>query len=569
MAQRILTLILLLCSTSTFAGLFDAPGRSQFVPADRAFVFDFQQNQHDLNLTWQVKDGYYLYRKQISITPSQADIAEIKLPPGVWHEDEFYGKSEIYRKQLTIPITVNQAKSGATLTITYQGCADAGFCYPPETKTVPLSEVSADIQATPAPVPATVDPQEKPQPAAQLPFTALWALLIGIGIAFTPCVLPMYPLISGIVLGGKQRLSTGRALLLTFIYVQGMALTYTALGLVVAAAGLQFQAALQHPYVLIGLAVIFTLLALSMFGLFTLQLPSSLQTRLTLMSNRQQGGSPGSVFAMGAIAGLICSPCTTAPLSAILLYIAQSGNMWLGGGTLYLYALGMGLPLMLITVFGNRLLPKSGPWMEHVKTAFGFVILALPVFLLERIVGDEWGVRLWSLLAVAFFGWAFITSLQAKHAWMRIVQIVLLAAALVSVRPLQDWAFGAPHAQTQAHLNFTPVASVDALNQALAQAKGRPVMLDLYADWCVACKEFEKYTFSNPQVQQALGNTVLLQADVTANNAQDVALLKHLQVLGLPTILFFDAEGKEHPEARVTGFMDAATFSAHLRDRQP
>ncbi|MFV9330030.1 protein-disulfide reductase DsbD [Citrobacter europaeus] len=569
MAQRILTLILLLCSTSTFAGLFDAPGRSQFVPADRAFIFDFQQNQHDLNLTWQVKDGYYLYRKQISITPSQADIAEVKLPPGVWHEDEFYGKSEIYHKQLTIPVTVNQAKSGATLTVTYQGCADAGFCYPPETKTVPLSEVSADTRATPLPVPASNAQQEITPPAAQLPFSALWALLIGIGIAFTPCVLPMYPLISGIVLGGKQRLSTGRALLLTFIYVQGMALTYTALGLVVAAAGLQFQAALQHPYVLIGLAVIFTLLALSMFGLFTLQLPSSLQTRLTLMSNRQQGGSPGSVFAMGAIAGLICSPCTTAPLSAILLYIAQSGNMWLGGGTLYLYALGMGLPLMLITVFGNRLLPKSGPWMEHVKTAFGFVILALPVFLLERIIGDEWGVRLWSLLGVAFFSWAFITSLQAKHAWMRIVQIVLLAAALVSVRPLQDWAFGAPHAQPQTHLNFTPVASVDALNQALAQAKGKPVMLDLYADWCVACKEFEKYTFSNPQVQQALGDTVLLQADVTANNAQDVALLKHLQVLGLPTILFFDAEGKEHPDARVTGFMDAATFSAHLRDRQP
>ncbi|MDM3469508.1 protein-disulfide reductase DsbD [Citrobacter sp. Cb041] len=569
MAQRILTLILLLCSTSTFAGLFDAPGRSQFVPADRAFVFDFQQNQHDLNLSWQVKDGYYLYRKQISITPSQADIAEVKLPPGVWHEDEFYGKSEIYRKQLTIPVTVNQAKSGATLTVTYQGCADAGFCYPPETKTVPLSEVSANTKATPAPVPATDALQERPQPATQLPFSALWALLIGIGIAFTPCVLPMYPLISGIVLGGKQRLSTGRALLLTFIYVQGMALTYTALGLVVAAAGLQFQAALQHPYVLIGLAVVFTLLALSMFGLFTLQLPSSLQTRLTLLSNRQQGGSPGSVFAMGAIAGLICSPCTTAPLSAILLYIAQSGNMWLGGGTLYLYALGMGLPLMLITVFGNRLLPKSGPWMEHVKTAFGFVILALPVFLLERIIGDDWGVRLWSLLGVAFFSWAFITSLQAKHAWMRIVQIILLAAALVSVRPLQDWAFGVPHAQTQTHLNFTPVASVDALNQALAQAKGKPVMLDLYADWCVACKEFEKYTFSNQQVQQALGDTVLLQADVTANNAQDVALLKHLQVLGLPTILFFDAEGKEHPEARVTGFMDAATFSAHLRDRQP
>ncbi|HGY5076647.1 TPA: protein-disulfide reductase DsbD [Citrobacter gillenii] len=569
MAQRILTLILLLCSTSTFAGLFDAPGRSQFVPADQAFVFDFQQNQHALNLSWQVKDGYYLYRKQISITPSQAETAEVKLPPGVWHEDEFYGKSEIYRQQLTIPVTVKQAAAGATLTVTYQGCADAGFCYPPETKTVPLREVAASAEAPPTTSSATVSPEKQPQPTTQLPFSALWALLIGIGIAFTPCVLPMYPLISGIVLGGKQHLSTGRALLLTFIYVQGMALTYTALGLVVAAAGLQFQAALQHPYVLVGLAIAFTLLALSMFGLFTLQLPSSLQTRLTLMSNRQQGGSPGSVFTMGAIAGLICSPCTTAPLSAILLYIAQSGNMWLGGGTLYLYALGMGLPLTLITVFGNRLLPKSGPWMEHVKTAFGFVILALPVFLLERIIGDEWGIRLWSLLGVAFFSWAFITSLQAKRPWMRLVQIALLAAALVSVRPLQDWAYGTPHAQTQAHLNFKPIATVDALNQALAEAKGKPVMLDLYANWCVACKEFEKYTFSDPLVQQALSNTVLLQADVTANNAQDVALLKHLQVLGLPTILFFDAQGKEQPNARVTGFMDAATFSAHLHDRQP
>lgn len=566
MAQRILTLILLLCSTSTFAGLFDAPGRSNFVPADQAFAFDFQQNQHDLNLTWQVKDGYYLYRKQISITPAQAEIAEVTLPAGVWHEDEFYGKSEIYRNTLTIPVTINQAQSGATLTVTYQGCADAGFCYPPESKTVPLSAVIASVDPKPA-TPAAAQPPQPENAPAQLPFSALWALLIGIGIAFTPCVLPMYPLISGIVLGGKQRLSTGRALLLTFIYVQGMALTYTALGLVVAAAGLQFQAALQHPYVLIGLAVVFTLLALSMFGLFTLQLPSSLQTRLTLMSNRQQGGSAGGVFAMGAIAGLICSPCTTAPLSAILLYIAQSGNLWLGGGTLYLYALGMGLPLMLVTVFGNRLLPKSGPWMAQVKTAFGFVILALPVFLLERIIGDTWGLRLWSLLGVAFFGWAFITSLQATRGWMRLVQIILLAAALVSVRPLQDWAFGTT--VTQAHLDFKPVASVEELNQALVEAKGKPVMLDLYADWCVACKEFEKYTFSHPQVKQALGDTVLLQANVTANNAQDVALLKHLQVLGLPTILFFDAQGQEHPQARVTGFMDAATFSAHLHDRQP
>ncbi|MDO2449855.1 protein-disulfide reductase DsbD [Enterobacter vonholyi] len=563
MAQRFLTLILLLCSTSVFAGLFDAPGRSNFIPADQAFVFDFQQNQHDLTLNWQVKEGYYLYRKQVSITPAQASVGALQMPAGEWHEDEFYGKSEIYRQRMIVPVTVNQADKGATLTVTYQGCADAGFCYPPETKVVPLSEVKAAAAVSPLPS------DEKSEDHADLPFSALWAFLIGIGIAFTPCVLPMYPLISGIVLGGKQRLSTARALLLALIYVQGMALTYTALGLVVAAAGLQFQAALQHPYVLIGLSAIFILLALSMFGLFTLQLPSSLQTRLTLMSNRQQGGSAGGVFAMGAIAGLVCSPCTTAPLSAILLYIAQSGNMWLGGGTLYLYALGMGLPLILVTVFGNRLLPKSGPWMETVKTAFGFVILALPVFLLERIIGDVWGMRLWAMLGVAFFSWAFITSLGAKRQWMRLVQIILLAAALVSVRPLQDWAFGSPVGQMQAHLNFTQIKNVEELSSALAEAKGKPVMLDLYADWCVACKEFEKYTFSDPQVQRALKETVLLQANVTANDAQDRDLLKQLNVLGLPTILFFNERGEEQPEKRVTGFMDAAAFSAHLRNRQP
>lgn len=606
MAQRILTLILLLCSTSAFAGLFDAPGRSNFVPVDQAFAFDFQQNQHDLTLNWQVKEGYYLYRQQINVTAAQADVAPLALPSGESHEDEFFGKSEIYRQQLSVPVTIRSAGKGATLTVTYQGCAAAGFCYPPETRVVPVSEVrplsevrgqsaSASENASPrdamltdpgvkanndagANIPLSLrerdgvrgsndaDAASSPQTNADLPFTALWALLIGIGIAFTPCVLPMYPLISGIVLGGQQRLSTSRALLLAFIYVQGMALTYTALGLVVAAAGLQFQAALQHPYVLIGLSIVFTLLALSMFGLFTLQLPSSLQTRLTLMSNRQRGGSPGGVFAMGAIAGLICSPCTTAPLSAILLYIAQSGNLWLGGGTLYLYALGMGLPLIVVTVFGNRLLPKSGPWMEQVKTAFGFIILALPVFLLERIIGDVWGSRLWALLGVAFFGWAFITSLKAQRSWMRVIQIVFLGAAFICARPLQDWAFGAPAATEQAHLNFTRIASVDELDRALAEAQGKPVMLDLYADWCVACKEFEKYTFNDPQVRQALSHSVLIQANVTANSAADIALLKRLNVLGLPTILFFDAEGKEHPESRVTGFMDASAFYTHLQN---
>ncbi|ADO50254.1 protein-disulfide reductase DsbD [[Enterobacter] lignolyticus] len=569
MAQRIITLILLLCSTSAFAGLFDAPGRSNFVPADRAFAFDFKQNDHSINLNWQIQDGYYLYRKQIKITPAQATLSALQLPDGQTHEDEFFGKSEVYRKQLTLPLNIEQAGKGATLTVTYQGCAEAGLCYPPETKVVPLSEVSA--LATPATPSASAtgatsgesDTDKQPD---KLPFSALWALIVGIGISFTPCVLPMYPLISGIVLGGQRRLSTSRALFLSFSYVQGMVVTYTLLGIVVAAAGLKLQAALQNPYVLIGLSAVFTLLALSMFGLFSLQLPSSVQTHLALLSNRQQGGSAGGVFVMGAIAGLICSPCTTAPLSAILLYIAQSGNLWLGGGTLYLYALGMGIPLIIVTTFGNHLLPKHGPWMARVKTAFGFVILILPIFLLERVFGEVWGARMWAALSVSFFAWAFLTSLNLARSWGRMVQILLLAGALISVRPLQDWIFNIPIQQQQAHLNFTRVANTDELQQALAQAKGKPVMLDLYADWCVACKEFEKNTFSDPLVQQALSNTVLLQANVTKNAAQELALMKELNVMGLPTILFFNAAGEELPAQRVTGYLDADAFHRHLQN---
>ncbi|MFS7162874.1 protein-disulfide reductase DsbD [Serratia proteamaculans] len=564
MDQRLIKLIFLLCSLfflpqAAQASLFSPNGGNQFVPVDQAFAFDFKQQDHQLTLNWQIRPGYYLYRQQIKLVPQQATLGSFELPPGLSHKDEFFGEVAIFKQQLSLPIPLQQAASGASLSVTYQGCAEAGFCYPPETRVIPLDAVSAS-GALPASVP------EEPVPAS-LPFSPLWALLIGIGIAFTPCVLPMYPLISGIILGREKPHSSGRILALAVVYVQGMALTYTVLGLVVAAAGLQFQAALQHPYVLIGLSVLFIALALSMFGLFSLQLPSSLQTRLAGWSNSQQGGSLPGVFLMGALAGLICSPCTTAPLSAILLYIAQSGNMWAGGGTLYLYALGMGIPLVLVTLFGNRLLPRSGPWMQYVKEAFGFVILALPVFLLERVIGDLWGLRLWSLLGLAFFGWAFALSLKTSRGWARALQLVLLAAAVIAARPLQDWAFGTNSAQQAAvqHLNFTRINNVDQLNLALQQAQGKPVMLDLYADWCVACKEFEKYTFSDASVQAKLANAVLLQADVTANNAEQVALLKHLKVLGLPTILFFNGTGQELTTQRVTGFMDAAAFNAHLQ----
>ncbi len=410
MAQRFITLILLLCSVllaphSAQSSLFGENtsfgaknSQSRFIPVDQAFAFDFHQQGDQLNLSWQIHPGYYLYRQQIKIVPQQAALGAFTLPEGITHHDEFYGEVEIFKQQLTLKIPITQAAEQASVSVTYQGCAEAGFCYPPETRVIPLDVVVAastasgtaavNSSATVNP-PATTQPEGDATPVpSTLPFSPLWALLIGIGIAFTPCVLPMYPLISAVILGREKPHSQRRILILAVVYVQGMALTYTLLGLVVAAAGLQFQAALQHPYVLIGLSVLFVLLALSMFGLYSLQLPSSLQTRLTQWSNSQRGGSLAGVFAMGALAGLICSPCTTAPLSAILLYIAQSGNMLAGGGTLYLYALGMGIPLVVVTLFGNKLIPRSGPWMQYVKEAFGFVILALPVFLLERVLGD-------------------------------------------------------------------------------------------------------------------------------------------------------------------------------------
>lgn len=582
MAQRFITLILLLCSAllvphSAQASLFgesssfgQKSSQSRFIPVDKAFAFDFRQQGDQLTLSWQIHPDYYLYRQQIKIEPQHATLGKFILPEGIAHHDEFYGEVAIFKQQLVLKIPISQAAEGASVSVTYQGCAAAGFCYPPEVRVVPLNAIIASSAAT-------VNPQGTAQPThdsapvpAELPFSPLWALLIGIGIAFTPCVLPMYPLISAIILGREKPHSQRRILILAVVYVQGMALTYTLLGLVVAAAGLQFQAALQHPYVLIGLSVLFVLLALSMFGLYSLQLPASLQTRLVQWSSSQRGGSLAGVFAMGALAGLICSPCTTAPLSAILLYIAQSGNMLAGGGTLYLYALGMGIPLVVVTLFGNKLIPRSGPWMQYVKEAFGFVILALPVFLLERVLGDVWGLRLWSLLAIAFFGWAFVLSLKTHSGWARALQLLLLAALLVAARPLQDWAFNGNTQQVEIkHLSFQPVANLPQLQTALAQAQGKPVMLDLYADWCVACKEFEKYTFSDSHVQRQLADTVLIQADVTSNSAEHAAMLKELKVLGLPTILFFDAQGKEVPAARVTGFMNATEFLAHLQQTMP
>ncbi|ARC91127.1 protein-disulfide reductase DsbD [Vibrio coralliilyticus] len=553
-----------------------------FVPVDQAFPFNAYQQGDKVFLDWQVKQDYYLYQHRLSVSGENVTVGELKMEDGQPYKDEFFGEVNIYTTPLFVEVPLADYQDGARLTVQYQGCAKAGFCYPPETRVVDLTSFQSSAGDKSAPSGNTSSaPTNTPAKPSQLVsqesslasslsdswWTPLLFLALGVGLAFTPCVLPMYPILTSIVLG-SGKLSHGRALGLAFIYVQGMALTYTLLGLVVASAGMQFQAAMQHPYVLIGLSVMFVALALSMFGAYTIQLPSAVQTWLNNLSNKQQGGSSLGVFAMGAISGLVCSPCTTAPLSGALLYVAQSGDLLTGGVALYALALGMGIPLMLVAVFGNKLLPKAGNWMDRVKTLFGFILLAAPIFLLERILPETWATGLWSALGLAAFGWLYhVKNSLPFGGWKQsAVGIIAVIGLFASAQPALNYWFGGHTEQAQPSIQFTRISTVDDLNSQLEQAKltGKPVMLDFYADWCVACKEFEKYTFHQPDVEAKLRNFVLLQADVTKNLPQDIALLKEMNVLGLPTIEFWDASGQHISNARITGFMQAEPFLQHI-----
>ncbi|MCC2524486.1 protein-disulfide reductase DsbD [Vibrio coralliilyticus] len=553
-----------------------------FVPVDQAFPFNAYQQGDKVFLDWQVKQDYYLYQHRLSVSGENVTVGELKMEDGQPYKDEFFGEVNIYTTPLFVEVPLADYQDGARLIVQYQGCAKAGFCYPPETRVVDLTsfQSSAGDQSAPsgntssAPTDTPAKPSQPVSKESSLAsslsdswWTPLLFLALGVGLAFTPCVLPMYPILTSIVLG-SGKLSHGRALGLAFIYVQGMALTYTLLGLVVASAGMQFQAAMQHPYVLIGLSVMFVALALSMFGAYTIQLPSAVQTWLNNLSNKQQGGSSLGVFAMGAISGLVCSPCTTAPLSGALLYVAQSGDLLTGGVALYALALGMGIPLMLVAVFGNKLLPKAGNWMDRVKTLFGFILLAAPIFLLERILPETWATGLWSALGLAAFGWLYhVKNSLPFGGWKQsAVGIIAVLGLFASAQPALNYWFGGHTEQAQPSIQFTRISTVDDLNSQLEQAKltGKPVMLDFYADWCVACKEFEKYTFHQPDVEAKLRNFVLLQADVTKNLPQDIALLKEMNVLGLPTIEFWDASGQHVSNARITGFMQAEPFLQHI-----
>ena len=567
---RVLILLASLCfSLNSQAGLFDK--KPTFLASQQAFQFDAKQSGNQLALNWQIAEGYYLYQKEVKITPTQAELGEWHFPQAERYHDEFFGDVEIFRNELALQIPLKSAQNGS-VEIHYQGCTK-GFCYPPETVNLPLQNVETQAvnseqkianapENSTASRPAAISQQD--QLASQLSenrLSIIWFFVLGLGLAFTPCVLPMLPLLSAIVIGNQQRPNSLKALLLSLTYVQGMALTYTLLGLVVAAIGLPFQIALQSPPVLIGLAILFTLLAASMFGLFEIRLPNAWQQKLNALSQKQSGGAFGGVFIMGIIAGLVASPCTSAPLSGALLYVAQSGDLFTGGLALYLLALGMGIPLVLITLFGNKILPKSGDWLLKVKTAFGFVMLALPIFLIARLLPIQIEPLLWSTLALVFLGW-LISVIPATGVLKNAIRIGLFALFALSAYPWANlvWGNSSHSVETSSHAKFIRISSLAELDTQLAEAKGKKVMFDLYADWCVACKEFEKYTFSDAKVQQKLGEMVVLQVDMTRNSAENDAIMQRFQILGLPTILFFDEQGQEISSMRVTGFLDAKAF---------
>ncbi|OOF49940.1 protein-disulfide reductase DsbD [Rodentibacter genomosp. 1] len=569
MKKYFLLLVLVFSAFASQAGLFN--NKASFLNVDDAFPLSAQisQDKKQLSIRWDIAEGYYLYQDKISakIGSEPQSLSMNFNQNAEIHEDPYFGRVAVFTKPLVAYVSGETFRDNQNIEISYQGCTE-GFCYPPEVKILKVGDLPIVSVEEKTPQNSTALLAEQDRLAAglfQSKYAAFGFFLLGLGLAFTPCVLPMLPLLSSIVIGQQQRPNMLRAFSLSFLYVQGMALTYTLLGLAVAAIGLPFQIALQHPYVMIVLSVLFTLLALSMFGVFTLQIPSSLQTKLNVLSQKQTSGAFGGVFLMGMIAGLVASPCTSAPLSGALLYVAQSGDLVTGAITLYLLALGMGIPLILITLFGNKILPKSGEWMNTVKHSFGFVMLALPVFLLSRILPEAWEPRLWALLASSFFVWFALQ--MPKNGLGYAVKVLSFVCAMMAVQPLQNLIWQEQSGLQSAlnnpeisHIKFQRIQNLQELDEALAKNPHNMALLDLYADWCVACKEFERYTFSDKRVQNAFEKILLLQVDMTKNSAENKAIMERYQVLGLPTILFLDRSGKEISGSRITGFMDAEHF---------
>ena len=570
-------------------------GDSEFVPVDEAFrPILIPIDGNTVEVTFEVLDGYYLYKDKISVNAlsDNVQLGKLDLPEGKIKFDEFFGESEVYFDDVfaTLPLARATPESmELELEVNFQGCAEGGLCYPPTTRvvatTLPEATAVTDLAALPdrnAPV------SEQARLAQVITQSNIWVtigvfFIAGLALALTPCVLPMVPILSGIIAGEGDNVSPSRGFFLAFIYVMGMALVYTAAGVAAAAAGLQLQATFNQPWVLILFSGLFVFLAIGMFGAFDLQMPSSIQSKLAAVSGNQKSGTAIGAFVMGALSALVVTACVAPALIAALTVMAQSGDMLRGGTALFAMSLGMGAPLLAVGAAQGQLLPKAGPWMVAVKGAFGFMFLGLAVWMLSRILPGGVTLALWAVLI--FMSGVFMGGLTSLGPDSSIAQKLGKGFGLLAIlyglllflgslsggtnplKPLAAVSFGgSTMVVEEKHLEFQRIKTVADLDREVeaAAAAGRTAMLDFYADWCVSCIEMEEYTFTDPGVQAALANTVVLQADVTANDEQDQELLQRFGVFGPPTIIFFGTDGQQRHGYEVVGYMKAQDFADHV-----
>ncbi|MDH5393704.1 MAG: protein-disulfide reductase DsbD [Gammaproteobacteria bacterium] len=578
-------------------------GEDDILAPDQAFKLSTEVAGNKLLASWEIADGHYLYRDKFKLSLIDANGVEsgtLDIAAGEMKNDEFFGKIYVFHHtaKASLAFSNNTGSSQkATFKVRYQGCSElSGICYPPITKKIPLVLPVTDANAstennTSGTSSAASDNKdayvsEQDRIASTLSSGSTWLILIsffgfGLLLAFTPCVFPMIPILSSIIIGHGKQITTRKAFSMSTVYVLAMALTYTAAGVFAGMFGENLQAAFQNPWILSSFAVVFVALSFSMFGFYDLQLPSSWQSKLSAISNNQKGGTLSGVAVMGFLSALIVGPCVAAPLAGALIYIGQTGDAVLGGLALFALSMGMGAPLIAIGTSAGKLLPRAGAWMDAVKAVFGVMLLAVAIWMLERILPAAFSMTLWALLLIisAIYMGALEALEHGISGWRRLwkgVGIFLLTYGVVILigvasggndvlQPLKGVAFAsAKNAPQAAHLDFKQIKGLDGLNAALAEAKaqGKPVMLDFYADWCVSCKEMEKLTFVDSDVQKKLAGFVLLQADVTPNDEKDQSLYDHFKIIGPPAIVFYDAQGNERRNLRVVGYMPAAEFAS-------
>lgn len=567
-----------------------------FLPVDQAFKVQARMpDAQTVVVRFVPAESYYLYRDKTTFAvdaANKAAIESVQLPRGEMKKDPNFGDTEVFHQAFQGVVRLKKPADGAfTITVGYQGCSEKGLCYPPEKKAFPLAfAAGASRTATPASEAAAVSPASTRTDLADDSrivsllgsgnFLLIIASFLGFGLllSLTPCMWPMIPILSGIIAGQGERMTRGRGLALSAAYVLGMALAYAIAGVAAGVTGTLLSGALQNPWILGSFALVFVVLAFSMFGFYELQLPTALQSKLSTTSNRLRGGTLSGVFLMGVLSAVIVGPCVAAPLAGALLYISQSRDMVLGGSALFAMAIGMGLPLLVIGASAGALLPKAGAWMQSVKNLFGVLLLAAAIWIISPVIPAAAHMLLWAaLLIVAAIFLRAIDALPPGASGFRklwkgvgvialLLGIALLAGVLTGgrdiLRPLSGLRLGGG-ADVSPHTPFVRVGSLAELDAAVAGA-GRPVMLDFYADWCVSCKEMERFTFSDEGVRKRLGGMLLLQADVTANTANDKALLARFGLFGPPGIIFFDREGTELKDTRVIGFQSADRFAQVL-----